>query len=195
MPYPVLAEALLRPVTREFLRRPRRDSRELPAPRIGSVYVFRADGVLHDYGRRAVDYADPIVVEATEVYQVQVRPQQVVAELGLGTVDRDVLVRAVFRCVVLNAATVVDAGLSNLGELLTTYFAGDTTLSALAQEAGRASRAGTLEELRAQIEGRVWAYCAVAPPEIDGMRITLAGSSVIAEGDLAPSTAPTGGRP
>ena len=195
MPYPVVTAVVLPPVRRNGLRRPRRDPRDVPPARLGTVYVVRTDGRYAAWGGRHLDLADPTLVEATEVCLVQTRPQQVAVELGLrATAEREVLIQAIFRCRVTDAAAVAEAGIVDINAVITGQLVLDAEIMALAATADLTD----VDELRRRAEARVRAYCAVAPPEIDGVEVSLAGVHVITYDDVAPrspAVVSTEGRP
>jgi hypothetical protein len=180
--YPVLAEAVLPPVSRDGWRRLRRDRFDLPEPKVGAVYVFRTEAGFELFAQRHVRPHDPVAIAATEVYLVQLRPQQVAADLDPRPRRRgSVVAEAVFRCRVVDPVAVVAAGLSDLVPALEEHLAGDPEI---------ASMVGTLAlddvaELRRRIEARVRAYCAVAPPEFAGIEAALSGVHVIATNEIA----------
>lgn len=183
MPYPVVTAVVLPPVRRNGMRRPRRDPRDVPPVRLGTVYVLRADGRFTAWGGRHLDLADPILVEATEVCLVQTRPQQVAVELGLReTPERAVLIQAIFRCRVTDAVAVAEAGVIDVAAVITGQLVLDAEIMALAATADLVD----IDEFRRRAEARVRAFCAVAPPEIDGIEVSLAGVHVITDDDIAP---------
>lgn len=180
--YPVLAEAVLPSVRREGWRRPRRDRFDLPEPKVGAVYVFRTEAGYELYAQRHVRPHDPVVVAATEVYLVQMRPQQVAADLDPRPRRRGAVVaEAVFRCRVVDPLAVVAAGLSDLVPALEEHLALDPDIATMIGS----MRLDDVVELRRRVEARVRAYCAVAPPEFPGIEAALSGVHVIATNEIA----------
>lgn len=195
MPYPVMIETVLPPVRRRRFRRPVRDPGDVPVARLGSTYVFAADGIHLGYGPRPLDLADPVVVAATEVSLVQLRPQRVVVELGLLTrAGQQLVVESVFQCRVTDPVAVARVGLVDITGRLAGHLMGDAEAS-VGVFADVGAVVADVEALRRKSEARVRAYCAVSPPEIEGVEVILAGVHVITQDGpvLAPAFTATAG--
>ncbi len=173
-PYPMVAEASLAPVQRRPFRVSRRHPGELPARPPGAVYVFTVGGRVVPYGRTHLNTADTVVVDATEVYVVDMWPRLVAVDIVLASSvpANDHTVRITFRCQVTDPAEVATAGLSDLPTVLAGHLGED---NAFARGLDRTD----VHTLRRTADAHVRAYCMVAPPAIGGMEITLVNVEVL----------------
>lgn len=177
--YPVLAEWRLAPVTARFPRRARRDPAELPPLEPGTVFVFEVDGEYRQPAvRRHLRGTEPEVVRAVAVSLIDVRPRLVPIELVIasGSAGYDLVVRATFRCRVIDAPAATAAGLRGVGELLAEHLGRDRELLRI----GTYYDIAQLSPARTRIHTQVRAYCMVAPPQLPGLEVVLATVEVSA---------------
>ncbi len=169
--YPVLTQVGLPDVRRERFRRARRAPGDLPPSRPGAIYVFKTGGTFVAYGERHVDFADPVVVDATEVSLVQVRPRQVSVGVTIASTEPtvDFTVLATFRCRVVSPAAVAEAGLTDLDSIIVAHLAGDSMLASL----GEFFDPDSVQAVRRRADAQVRAYWEVARPDVDGVEMRL----------------------
>jgi hypothetical protein len=198
MPYPVVAEALLPVVERVWYRRRRREPTDVPLARPGSVYVFRGAGAYGVWDGQHVDLADELVVNASMVSLVDVRPRQVPVDIMIPSMlpDEEFTVRTTFRCRVSGPAAVAEAGLTDLDVLLASHLASDDELGSI----GRTYDATKAHRVRQLADARVRAFWSVAPAEVPGMDVTLVQVHVLVKLADEPTTGeapylPSGRRP
>jgi hypothetical protein len=177
MPYPVVAEVLLPAVERAWYRRRRREPTDIPLPRPGSVYVFRGYGAYAIWDGQHIDYTDEVVVNASSVSLVDVRPRQLPIDIVIPSAlpNEDFTVRSTFRCRVASPAAVAEAGLTDLDVVLASHLASDDELGSV----GRAHDVSRAHRVRQLADVRIRALCAVAPPDVPGMDLTLVQVEVL----------------
>jgi hypothetical protein len=151
------------------------------------VYVFKAHGGYVAYHDRHVDLADPVVLHATEVAVVQLRPWQLAVDLAIPSLNvRDTFtVRTSFRCRVVDAAEVARAGLVDLDVLLRSHLWEHDGLGTLGQPYSTAA----VHEVRRLADAEIKAYWMVAPLDVAGMEIGLSQVDVLPV-EKAPMFAP-----
>ncbi len=151
---------------------------DLPPLRPGAVYVFKTMGRYVEYADRHVGLSDSAVVEATEVSLVQLRPQLLIVDLDVPSLNvrDDFTIRTTFRAKVVSAAAVAAEGLTDLDVLLGSHLREHDTLGSL----GHSFSTAALHELRRLADVEIKAYWMVAPREIAGMEIALIGVEVLA---------------
>jgi hypothetical protein len=180
--FPVLSERGLKPVTRRFLRAPRRDLEELPGVEPGTMLVFDVDGQYDAVDRRHLSGTEPYVLDAVAVSLVDMRPKVLPVDVQVPSASPadDFVIRSHFHCVVTKAALVARAGLTDVIDPLRTYLKQDRTLLALGANFG----VDQLAIMRDEATSRVGAYCEVRPPRVPGMDVTLATVEVFTPHDL-----------
>jgi hypothetical protein len=185
VPYPVVAEVLLPAVERTWYRRRRREPTEIPLPRPGSVYVFRGNGTYAVWDGQHIDYADEVVVTASTVSLVDVRPRQLPVDIVIPSAlpNDDFTVRSTFRCRVSSPAAVAEFGLTDLDVVLASHLASDDELGSV----GRSYDVSRAHRVRQLADVRVRALCAVAPPDVPGMDLTLVQVEVFVPTEPGPA--------
>lgn len=187
MAYPVIAEVLLPPAARTWYGRRRREPTDVPLARPGCAYVFKAHGEFVPYDAQRLDFGDDIVVSATAVYLVDIRPRRLPVDITIPSAfpDEDFTVRATFRCRVTDPAAAAEASLVDLDVLLASHLASDDMLGS----AGRRADVGRAHLVRRLADARVRALCTVAPPEAPGVEISLVQVDVLVADPAPPGSA------
>jgi hypothetical protein len=180
--FPVLSERGLKPVSRRFLRSPRRDLAELPAIEPGTVLVLDVNGQYEPLDRRHLSGTEPHVLDAIAVSLVDLRPKVLPVDLHVPSASPadDFVIRSYFHCVVSKAELVARFGLSDATEPLRTHLKQDRTLFTL----GANFEVDQLAIMRDEATSRIAAYCEAHPPHVPGMDVTLATVEVFTPGDL-----------
>jgi hypothetical protein len=191
--YPVVVEVLLPAVERVWYRRCRRDPADVPLARPGCAYVFKVNGEHVCYDTQHLDFADQAVVKATSVCLVDTRPRRLAVDITIPSAlpDEDFTVRSTFRCRVVDAAAVADAGLTDLDVVLASYLASDDALGSV----GRQMDVGRAHGVRRLADVRVRALCAVAPPAVSGVDVTLVHVELFSASPAAEPAAGAGAEP
>ncbi|MFD8499448.1 hypothetical protein [Amycolatopsis sp. NPDC059657] len=179
----MVTEHSLARASRKFLVRTR-EIEELPQLAPGTVLVFEVDsGYVAFNERRHLAGREDVVVNAVSVSLVDVRDRLVRVPFAVPSSSPadDFTVLVDFQCRVVRPESVAEQGLSNLVGLLRTYLRQN---SALAPTTGSFS-VEDIAQVRKEVPALIEAYCRMRSPQIDGMRIELAGVLVRTPADLA----------
>ena len=152
--------------------------------RPGSVYVFRANGEYALFDGQHIDLTDWVVIRASTVSLVDIRPKQLPIDIVIPSAlpNEDFTVRSWFRCRVSAPAAVAEAGLTDLDVVLASHLASDDELGSV----GRSYDQSRAHRVRQLADVRVRAFCAVAPPDVPGMDLTLVQVEVLVASEDEP---------
>jgi hypothetical protein len=175
--YPVIDERVLAPITPKkfFSRASRRSDGEIPVPMTGQCLVYRVNGqyTLDSFG---LTLDSPTVVEATHVSVVDTADGvEVLAEVSLPSMDGSFFTaRVTFLCTVEDPVEVVRSGGLSAANALSGYLRGDQRIF----EIGLDFAIDDINEVRRKLSARVRAYVTLSPPDIKGVRTSLASVEV-----------------
>lgn len=182
-PYPIVRQRALDPAgKRGILGRRTRTADEMLVAEAGHVLVYRVDGT-YIVDNAVRDKRHEEVVKATHVSVVDVSHEMPVhVELKIPSADaNEFTVVVTFACTVTDPATVVQDGVLDLRNTLTTYLRGHHRIFELGQE----FPLSRVNEVRSRVNAQIRAYEMVTPMLKPGMRIMVAAVEVLTPENIA----------
>ena len=181
--YPVMEERLLPAVPRRFWGTARRPLTDLPDARPGTAVVLHVGGrcIAVTEGHRLTG-AEDMLIEATSVSVVDLRPRTIVVELNVPSADpADTFdIHVVFEARVVRAEIAAETGAVDLAAELRRYVRRDGTLLKI----GNGYRVAQIGEVRELVEARIEAYCELLPYEAPGLSVSFRLAEVDTPKDL-----------